>query len=93
MRLLARRPLHLTSAQEVKVDVKDSLAPVFSAIRDDSEALLRDSLFAGDFIRRNEYGTNQFFVCILYFVERLHMFFRDDQNMCGSRRVDVFKCK
>ena len=91
--LLARRPLHLASAQEVKVDVKDRLAPVFSAIRDDSKTLLGDSLLTGDFIRRNEYRANQFLVRILYFMERLHVFFRDDQNMRGGRRVDVFECK
>ena len=50
MLLLARRPFHAASAQEVKVDMKDRLAPVFTAIRDDSKTLLCDSLFTGDFI-------------------------------------------
>lgn len=93
MRPLPRRPFHTSSAQEVEVDVEDRLAPVFSAIRDDSKTLLRNALFAGDFIRRNEYRANQFLVRILYFVERLHVFFRYNQDMCWSRRVDVFKCK
>ena len=93
IRPLARRPFHTASAQEVKVDVEDRLAPVFSAIHDDSKTLLSDSLFTGDFIRRNEYRANQFLVRILYFVERLHVSFRDNQDMRWSRRVDVFKCK
>ena len=75
------------------MDVKDCLASAFTAIRDDSKTLLRDSLFTGDFIRCNEYRANQFLVRILNFVERLHVFFRYDENMCGSRRVGVFKCK
>ena len=93
MRLLARRPFHAAPAQEVKVDVKDRLAPVFSAIRDDSKTILRDSAFPGDFIRNDENRADQFLVGILYFVERLHVSFGDDQNMCGRRRVGVFKCK
>ena len=83
----------MASTQEVVVDMKNGLAAVISAIRDDTKALLRDSLFSGDFIGRNEYGANQFLVGILYFVKRLHVFFGDDEDMCGSRRVDVFKCK
>src|SRR5579859_3306136 len=89
-RSLSRRPSQRTSAQQMQMQMKHRLPSSRTYVEHRSIAVL-DLTFAGD-VRSNEMAlADNLRVLGLGFFHSNDVLFRNDENVCGSLRVDVLK--
>jgi len=90
VKLSARRPGHPSSAQDVQVDVIDSLATIVAGIDDEPVALIQ-VLFPGD-VGGFQHQIPQYFrVALIGVLYGGNVLFRDYQYMGWSRGADIMK--
>src|SRR5690349_19537365 len=86
---LTRRPRHLTTTEQVEMQVKDALPRVRARIDHDPEAALRDSLVAGELTRRHKNLADDRAVFRFNIENTRDMFARNDEKMNRRLGIDV----
>jgi hypothetical protein len=89
-RLLARRPFHIAAANEVDVHVEDGLAGFGPDIEHGSVAVFNTAL-AADLGGHQMESADHFGVFVMGFLQASDVCLRNDQNVCGRLRIDVFE--
>lgn len=87
---LARRPRKRAPAEKVDVQVRNGFAGIAAAVDDCAEAACVDAAFAGDFGGGDEQMTEQGGIIFFRVAEAGNNTFRDDENVDGCLRIDVF---
>ena len=89
---LARRPVELAPAQQMKVKVEDALSCILIAVGDDPEAFFRDFFFVCDVVGRKVDGAHQIPVLLAELEQGFDVFFRNDEDVRRRLGVYVPKC-
>jgi hypothetical protein len=89
--ILPRGPTQVTSAQQMKMEVKNALARVGACIDDYAKAFLRDALFVRELGNNQKNMANYFSIGSVQIRKRRDMLARDNQNMNRRLRIDVLK--
>jgi hypothetical protein len=87
---LSRRPLQRTSANQVDVQVEDGLSRPGPDVQHSPVAVL-DPSFVSDARGRQMAAAHQFGVFGRRFLQSGKMSFRDNQNVRGALRIQIFK--
>src|SRR5690625_3171401 len=82
----ARRPVHLPSAHQVQVDVKNGLLAMLPAVEKQPIAVFRDPLFLRHGLPRQNEAPQKGRMFWTRFVDRRDMSLGNDQNMGGRLR-------
>src|ERR1700727_4096061 len=87
---LARRPRQRATAEQVHVQMKHRLSRAGSHVEDGAVSLF-DVALAGNLGGREMAAADDLRISRLGFFQSRKVFFRNDQNMCRSLRIDVFE--
>ncbi len=86
---LAWRPGHITTTQQVKMDMPDHLPAGRVAIDNDPETVFSKTEVMGDLAGDLMNMTDQFIICSCQIKNGADMLARNDQEMMRRLRVDV----
>lgn len=89
--LLAGRPGHTSSTEDVKVDVEDILSRIFGRVENDSVSTLLDSLFLCNLPRLGHDVSQKARFLFGDVVQGCEMLFGYEQNMNGRLGIYVVK--
>ena len=81
----------MTSAQQMKMEVKNGLACVRTCVDDYAKAFLRDTLFLRELGGNQKNIANYFSIVSAQIRKRGDMLARDNQNMNRRLRIDVLE--
>jgi hypothetical protein len=87
---LTGRPVHLSSSQQMQVEVIDCLTTIGSGIDDEAKTVV-ETLLLCNFVRRGEELTEKFGVARGGVCERSNVLPGDDQDMHRGLWIDVGK--